>query len=208
MKKSILILSFFTLGLVLSVNAQTQRIPMFEEWTGENCGPCASANPGITALANANFAPTKKLILLRYQVPIPSAPSNPNSLYQQNPTEPNARQDYYYPLQSDQFAPQGRMDGQELAIGTANQGSADALSQTEINNAYAVPSPFFLTTSYVWNTANDSITITTSVTAAQAFTATSALYLRIAICEDMINYATPFYQALGQTDKILQMYVK
>lgn len=189
MKKTVQILASFALGLALTANAQTQRIPLFEEWTGENCPPCASTNPAITNLANANFSPMK-FILLRYQVPIPSAPSNPNSLYQQNPTEPVARQTYYYPVSGDKFAPQGRMDGQELGIGQSSQGHAGYLSQTEINNAYAVPSPFTMTTSYAWNATFDSITVTTSVTAAQNFTATSPLYLRVAICEEEIHYAT------------------
>ena len=179
-----------TLGLALAVNAQTQRISLFEEWTGENCPPCASTNPAITTLAHANISPTMKVILLRYQVAIPSAPTAANSLYVQNPTEPSNRQDYYYPVGGDQFAPQGRMNGEELGQGTASQGHAGYFSQTAINNAYQVDAPFALTTGYAWNATFDSITITTNITAAQAFTTTNPMKLHLAICEEEIHYVT------------------
>ncbi|MBK6834402.1 MAG: hypothetical protein IPG89_09065 [Bacteroidetes bacterium] len=176
----------------MQTQAQTQRINLFEEWTGENCSPCASVNPYITSLSNANYAGPKKMILLRYQVAIPSAPTNPNSLYQQNPTEPSLRQDYYYPSQTDQFAPQGRLNGHELGRGDAggNNGSAAFLTQDSINLEYQVDAPFALTTSYVWNSAYDSVTITTVVTAAQNFTALNPLNLQVAITEEHIRYAT------------------
>jgi hypothetical protein len=172
------------------MNAQTQRISLFEEFTGENCAPCAATNPGITALAQANFAGPMKMILLRYQVPIPSAPSSPTSLYQQNPAEPNARQDYYYPSGSDQFAPQGRFNGGELGLGDPNQGHAGFLDQATINGAYTVTAPFSLTTSYAWNSTFDAMDITTTITAAQAFSTANPLKLQLAIIEENIHYAT------------------
>lgn len=79
MKKTLQFIAVLALGASLQTQAQTQRINLFEEWTGENCAPCAATNPGITAIANANYLGPKKLILLRYQVAIPSAPTNPNS---------------------------------------------------------------------------------------------------------------------------------
>jgi Secretion system C-terminal sorting domain len=190
MKKPIHILSALLLGTALSMNAQTQRISLFEEWTGENCGPCAGTNPGITTLAFANYASPKKLILLRYQVAIPSAPTLSTSLYQQNPTEPAARQSYYYPTSSDRFAPQGRLNGGELGIGDPNQGHAGFLDQASIDAAYVADAPFTLTTGYVWNSTYDSITITTTITAAQAFTTANPLKLQLAIVEENIHYAS------------------
>ena len=160
MKKPVQILSALLLGTALSMTAQTQRINLFEEWTGENCGPCASTNPGITTLANANYSGPKKLILLRYQVAIPSAPSSPTSLYQQNSTEPPARQSYYYPVSGDRFAPQGRLNGHELGRGDANSGHAGFLAQDSIDLEYINDAPFALTTGFVWSANYDSITIT------------------------------------------------
>jgi hypothetical protein len=193
MKKQVLVLSALFIGATLGLTAQTQRINLFEEWTGENCNPCAATNPGITVLANANYAGPKKMILLRYQVPIPSAPSLPTSLYQQNPSEPNARQDYYYPTPTDQFAPQGRMNGHELGRGdvNGNNGNAGWLAQDSIDLEYQMDAPFAMTTAYAWNATEDSITITTTITAAQNFSTANPLTLQLAIIEEHIHYATP-----------------
>jgi hypothetical protein len=192
MKKTLQLIAVLALGASLHSQAQTQRINLFEEWTGENCAPCAATNPGITAIANANFSGPKKMILLRYQVPIPSAPTNPNSLYQQNPTEPSLRQDYYYPTPTDQFAPQGRLNGHELGRGdvNGNNGNAGFLSQDSVDFEYQVDAPFSLTTGYVWNATYDSLTITTVITAAQNFTAVNPLTLQLAITEEFIHYNT------------------
>jgi hypothetical protein len=190
MKKSLLVLSALALGASLNVNAQVQRISLFEEFTGENCNPCAQTNPGITALADLNYAGPKKMILLRYQVPIPSAPSSPTSLYQQNSAEPNARQDFYYPSSSDQFAPQGRFNGRELGVGQQSQGHAGYLDQPTIDGDYVVDAPFSLTTTYAWNANYDGMDITTTVTAAQNFSTANPLVLRLAIIEEHIHYAT------------------
>jgi hypothetical protein len=190
MKKSLL--SAFAIASFTIANAQTQRICLFEEWTGENCPPCASVNPSITSLANANYSNPKKLILLRYQVPIPSAPTSPTSLYQQNTTEPTARQTYYYPVSSDKFAPQGRLNGHELGRGDANgsNGHAGFLAQDSIDLEYLVDAPFSLSTGFAWNATFDSVTITTTITAAQDFSTANPLKLHLAITEEHITYAS------------------
>lgn len=190
MKKTLQIITGLALFASLNSSAQTQRISLFEEWTGENCAPCAGTNPGITALANANYAGPKKMILLRYQVAIPSAPTSPTSLYQQNTAEPTSRQSYYYPTSADRFAPQGRFNGRELGIGDPNQGHAGFLDQPTIDGDYLADAPFELTTGYVWNAAYDSVTITTTITAAQDFTTANPLKLQLAIIEEHIHYAT------------------
>ena len=189
--KKLLLSAIAFAGFTLA-NAQTQRICLFEEWTGENCPPCASVNPGITSLAVANYASPKKMILLRYQVPIPSAPTSPTSLYQQNTTEPVARQTYYYPVSSDKFAPQGRLNGHELGRGDANgsNGHAGFLAQDSIDLEYVADAPFSLSTGFTWNAAFDSVTITTVITAAQNFTTVNPLKLQLAITEEHITYAS------------------
>ena len=189
--KKLLLSAIAFAGFTLA-NAQTQRICLFEEWTGENCPPCASVNPGITSLAVANYASPKKMILLRYQVAIPSAPTSPTSLYQQNTTEPTARQTYYYPTAGDRFAPQGRMNGHELGRGDANgnNGNAAFLSQDSIDLEYVADAPFSLATGFTWNAAFDSVTITTVITAAQNFTTANPLKLQLAITEEHITYAS------------------
>src|SRR5687767_8542745 len=104
MKKTLL--TTLALGTLLAVTAQTQRLEIYEEFTGENCGPCAGTNPGLTTLIGNNQTPTRKIVMLRYQCAIPSAPGA-GSLYQDNTTDVNARQTYY----SVPFAPYARLDG-------------------------------------------------------------------------------------------------
>ncbi|MBP6756701.1 MAG: hypothetical protein KA210_11185, partial [Bacteroidia bacterium] len=88
-KKSTLLglLALTTIGF-----AQSPRMSLYEEFTGENCPPCAATNPGLDVKLTANSANT---IPLKWQVAIPSAPSSLTSLYQQNKTEIDARDNYY-----------------------------------------------------------------------------------------------------------------
>src|SRR4051812_42095447 len=85
MKKTSIILGLVTMGLFASAQV---RISLFEEFTGENCGPCASTNPNLNITLAANAA---NVIALKWQVPIPSAPSATWSLYQTNIQEINWR---------------------------------------------------------------------------------------------------------------------
>src|ERR1700745_573259 len=104
MKKLVLSLAAFA---VFTENGQ-QRLALYEEFSGENCGPCAQANPGLWTLISGN--PTKAL-LIKYQSPIPSA----GPIYNLYKTVTNARMSYY----SVPFAPYGRLDGTGLGTGTA-----------------------------------------------------------------------------------------
>jgi hypothetical protein len=186
MKKKLLPIITISLLSLHVGNAQTLRTSLYEEWTGETCPPCAFYNPGITTLVQSNQTPARKVILLRYQVAIPSAPTSPTSLYQQNPTEPTARQNFYVPG-SGKFAPQGRLNG--VAFGTgSNAGSVTLITQTEIDNAYTNNAPFGLTLSHKLNATLDSVKIKYAINAAQAFTTTNPLKLRMAICEHEIEY--------------------
>ena len=70
MKKNILLTTLMIAGM--TAFAQTPRLSLCEEFTGENCGPCAGTNPGLQTILNANAA---KIIAIKWQVAIPSAPS-------------------------------------------------------------------------------------------------------------------------------------
>src|SRR4051812_9810277 len=79
---------FLTVLMVASIVtfAQTPRLSLYEEFTGENCPPCAATNPGLNALL---LAPDNEanIVAIKWQVPIPSAPSNTWSLYRTNKAE-------------------------------------------------------------------------------------------------------------------------
>ena len=64
MKKILFLLNLIVLASSTML-AQVPRKVLFEEFSGENCGPCAAINPYVTALADAN---PDKVILLKYQV--------------------------------------------------------------------------------------------------------------------------------------------
>src|SRR3954468_20170729 len=76
MKKTSILFGLMAIGVFAT--AQT-RMSLYEEFTGENCPPCAATNPGLNTLLAANAT---KVIPIKWQVPIPSAPSNTWSLYQ------------------------------------------------------------------------------------------------------------------------------
>ena len=68
MKKTLLTLA---IAQAVAFGAFAQRMTLHEEFTGENCGPCASTNPGFWALCDT--APNvPKLIHISYMAPIPS----------------------------------------------------------------------------------------------------------------------------------------
>src|SRR4051812_40982540 len=112
MKKNLFALGFALVGLSLA--AQSPRLSLFEEITGETCGPCAATNPGLNTKLLAAGTNTK-IVAIKWQVPIPSAPSPTWSLYQTNKTEINWRagsgsSNYAYnpPVT---YAPFGKIDG-------------------------------------------------------------------------------------------------
>jgi len=48
------LLFFSIIGLILNLNAQSQRMVLIEEATNASCGPCASQNPAFDILLNQN----------------------------------------------------------------------------------------------------------------------------------------------------------
>lgn len=62
---------------VISVEFVTQRIPLFEHFTSNTCGPCASFNPGFQTLLDANNVnefTDAKVSAIKYQVNWPGSP--------------------------------------------------------------------------------------------------------------------------------------
>lgn len=154
--------------------AQSQRLVFIEEFTQASCGPCASANPAFNALLAAN---TTKAVSVKYQVSWPGV----DPMNAQNPTEVATRVSYY----GVSGVPDAYMDGNVYA-----GGSPSGITQTSINNEYAVPSPFSINLVHWFNAANDSIFINCEVTATQNTTLTTGR-LRIAMIEKTISFTNP-----------------
>lgn len=196
MKKNLLALGLMMAGV--TAFSQVARKTLFEEFTGENCGPCASTNPAlnITLAGNAN------VIAIKWQVPIPSAPSATWSLYQTNITEINWRYQssgYNYPSQNTttssvtngiNSAPSGRFDGQHQWVFGAPQDHPFYVSNTVINNAAAVTTPFSIIMTPSWDATFSNAVVSVTVTAASAFTSSAALVYRLCLIERKINFAS------------------
>jgi hypothetical protein len=172
MKQFSFIIIYF---VVFFANAQTQRKVLIEEFSGANCGPCASANPAVNTLMANN---TSKTIFLKYQVDIPSADP---VLYPQTASIVDPRMTFY----GVNSAPEGYQDG--LPVG---DGHVSNITQSTINSAYAVTSPFFMRLNANFTPNNDSIDFTLVIKAAQSFNGV-ALKAYIAIAETEINFPIP-----------------
>ena len=177
MKKILLIAA--TIGIAASSNAQ--RMSIYEEFSGENCGPCAASNPALWTLMTAN---TSKVILVKYQSPIPSA----GPIYTAYTTVTDTRMTYY----SVPFAPYGRLNGTGLGTGTAapsSPGHIANLLQADIDAAAAAGSPFKMTVTSNYNASGDSVYTTVKIDCITAYTGTT-MKLRIGMIEHLV-YATP-----------------
>jgi len=164
-----------------SMFSQSQRLELYEEFTGENCNPCATINPILNAVIHKN---SSKVVSIKYQCPIPSS-AGPNSLYGQNSVEEGVRQTYY----SVASAPMGRFEG-AVSPGGTGSGSPQYFSQSHINTRYSVTSPFTMNLTHSYTANEDSLNIKCIIQASQAFTANGALKLRIALEEKEIHFAT------------------
>lgn len=165
MKK--VLLSMIAAAAVISASAQ-QRLVLYEEFSGENCGPCAAYNPGLMTLLNANAS---KTILIKYQSPIPSA----GPIYYQNTADVQSRLTYY----NVPFAPYGRQDGAQVGDGNiANH------TQAAIDAAYAVPTVFNITATHTISSDWDSVYLNVTVASTGTFNGTT-MKLRAALVEDL-----------------------
>jgi len=180
MKKKLLLATLVFAGLTSF--SQTPRMCLFEEFTGETCPPCASTNPGLNATLTANAS---KVIAIKWQVPIPSAPTNTWSLYQTNAVEINARMNYY----SVNSAPQGRMDGQSLTVFGASSDHAANVTPGLISTAQAITSPFSINMVRAWDASCSSVNLTITVQASANYTATSSLIFRTVMIERLIQFS-------------------
>lgn len=173
MKKiTTLLASIFALGTVAF--GQTQRIVLEEEFTQASCGPCAAENPTFNTLLSNN---TTKAISLKYQTDWPGV----DPMNAQNPSEVSSRVNYY----SVSGVPDARQDG--VSVGAGDPAS---ITQTIINNEYAVPAPFTLSISHTFSSDYDSIFITCVITAAQDFTSVGTLKAHVALTEKTISFTS------------------
>jgi hypothetical protein len=179
MKKTSIFFGLMALGFFAS--AQT-RLSLYEEFTGENCPPCASTNPGLDLILGSSTN-TALTTVIKWQVAIPSAPSTTWSLYQTNSSEINTRMNYY----SVNSAPNGRMDGQSQVVFGASSDHPANWANANISNAQAISTPFSITMNPNWDGTFSNAAVTITLTSSSTFTATN-LRLRLVLIEKQVNF--------------------
>jgi hypothetical protein len=202
MKNVYLILAL--MATVICTTAQT-RVSLLEEFTGETCDPCAAYNPALDALL-AQPVNAAKIIALKWQVPIPIAPTKPSSLYQTAKVEIDYRYKgigsgaYGYEVQ---YSPSGNVsDGianaPTILIDGKNQWSFGAtsnhpyyLSDAIINTAASVSTPFLIKMVTAWDNTFDNCVVTVTINSSSAFSSQGDLMFRLCLVERYIEFETP-----------------
>ena len=167
------------------------RLVLVEHFTQASCGPCATQNPALKTLLDAN---NTKVVALKYQTSWPGV----DPMNAANPTEAAARVQYYNVT----GVPNSVMDG-------SGPGSPGTIVTTStINNRYNTAAPLNITASHQWTPGYDSIQIGVFVANAGTATVSSgaagSLKLHVAVIEEEVNYPsapgsngeTNFYQVM------------
>jgi hypothetical protein len=161
----LVLLGFTSIGVM----AQVPRMALVEHFTQASCGPCASQNPALQSLLDANPGVTS----IKYQVSWPG--SDPMNAH--NPGHVTQRVNFY----TVNSVPQTVFDG------NVYKGSPSGLTQSMINNRANVTSPFSMSAQYHLNDAKDSIFVTVTYKK-EADTSNTAVYLRVAVLEKHITF--------------------
>ena len=172
MKKTTLIVTALVMLFSLKVSAQNERVLLFECFTNTSCGPCASQNPALDALINAN---ADRVAAIKYHMNWPGA-NDP--MYLHNTVDNNARKGVY----NVSSVPHTVVDG----IRYANVPSG--LNQNTVNNWLNIESPFEMRLSYEVDEAANTITVHVMGRASQAVPGTIKLY--IGVIEREIHYTS------------------
>jgi hypothetical protein len=201
MKKIYALITGALLTLATTVEAQTTpRVVLFEEFTGENCNPCAGVNPYMKRFSDLNAQDS--FLHLAYQVPIPSA----GPIYNIYKTDADARMTYY----SVNFAPWGQNDGQNYPVWTSATGNNNvydyfdsvsvagfsttpgAVTPTSpgFNQRRAILSPCAITIVHSYSANYDSVYAMAIVSNTSTYSSLAAgsLKFRIALTEKQLTY--------------------
>jgi hypothetical protein len=201
MKKTSILLALMTAGTVALAQAPV-RMTLYEEFTGENCNPCAAVNPQLNALLASPSA--SQVIALKWQVPIPSAPSATWSLYKTNQAEIDYRyrgtpSGYGYPAQYTpttgitsgiSSAPTGLLDGKHSWQFGAASDHPFYMTAAIINSATAQPTNFSIAMTTSWSPTFTNCVVSASLTSSSNFTSTGNMMFRLCLVERTINFNT------------------
>lgn len=170
MKKITLFLASLMMLICLKVNAQNERVLLFECFTNTGCGPCAQQNPALDALINAN---ADRVAAIKYHM---NWPSENDPMYLHNTADNNSRRGVY----NVSSVPHTVVDG--IRFGSLPQG----LSQNMVNNWLSIESPYEMRLTYEVDEAANLITVHVMGRASTAIEGSLKLY--VGVIEKEIHY--------------------
>lgn len=172
MKKFSLILASLAMLICLKVNAQNERVLLFECFTNTSCGPCAQQNPALDALINNNG---DRIAAIKYHM---SWPGSNDPMYLHNTADNDARRGVY----NVSAVPHTVVDG----IRFSNQ--PGYLNQNTVNNWLAIESPLEMRLSYELDEATGVITVHVMGRASSDINGNCKLY--VGVIEKEIHYSS------------------
>lgn len=158
--------------IALNVSAQNQRALMFECFTNTGCAPCASQNPALDALIDANG---DRVVAIKYHMSWPGA-NDP--MYLHNTQDNDSRKSFY----SVNAVPHTVVDGTRFA------NVPSGLSQNMVNQWLAIESPFEMRMTHQLNATQDTITV--FVMAKASADVSGSLKLMVGVIEKEIHFTS------------------
>lgn len=165
MKKTNILLFASALLLSSASFSQTTRTPIFETFTSSTCPPCNPGNVHLEGLLG-NAVNEGKFTSLKYQM---SWPGTGDPYF----TAEGGSRRGFYGISS---VPKTEIDG-------SWDNNPTAMTQTDIDAAYAVPAEIELEAFFLKNEATQTVSIQVNVTALSELSGTGGLFLRVAIFE-------------------------
>lgn len=163
MKRFSFILASLLMLFTLKLNAQNERVLLFECFTNTGCGPCAQQNPALDALIAAN---ADRVAAIKYHMNWPSAT---DPMYLHNTADNDSRKGVYNVTS----VPHTVVDG--IRFGSTPGG----LSQNMVNNWLTIESPFEMRLSYEVDEAANTITVHVMGRASTAVEGNVRLYVGV-----------------------------
>lgn len=172
MKKTTILIASLLMLVSIKLNAQNERVLLFECFTNTSCGPCAQYNPGLDALINNNG---DRIAAIKYHMNWPGA-NDP--MYLHNTADNNSRKGVY----NVSSVPHTVVDGTRYA------GNPGNLNQNMVNNWLPVESPFEMRLRCDVDEASNTVTVHVMGRASNDIAGTPKLY--VGVIEKEIHYNT------------------
>lgn len=171
MKKIFTVISLMAIGAV--VFAQSPRMVLVEHFTQASCGPCASINPQVQPIIDANAHRTASI---KYQTSWPGF----DPMHEHNALDVNNRVAYY----GVRAVPNSVMDGEGPGPSTT------VISESNINSRTVNMSPFELNLNHSIAKRFGGVSIDLDITASQDY-AGGDLVAHVVIVEKEIAFTSP-----------------